>query len=288
MSTCFATAAPPTPLEEFLFDLNGFIIVRQAVDPAALAAGNATLDRLQSLVPGQWSGHVHAHEYYAKTGLNLQQIYEAGEPWEALIDHPAYIGKVHAFVGSEGTFDAVHGPLFIDECLANLRGPGEGIGLHSGGTSASTRTRTLYRVQDGKFHCSQVNVLIAWQDIGPGDGATMVVPASHKSAFSHPQTRANKQRQQQAGEPESAEGLTGAIEVHLAAGDALIFTDHIMHGSAARRNPGQRRISVYRYGLSWGRPRHPYRASPALLNRLNPVRRGIVEPQPTILVPPPA
>ena len=82
--------------------------------------------------------------------------------------------------------------------------------------------------------------------------------------------------------------VTGAIEVHLAAGDALIFTDHIMHGSAARRNPGQRRISVYRYGLSWGRPRHPYRASPALLDRLNPVRRGIVEPQPTILVPPPA
>ena len=38
-------------------------------------------------------------------GLNLQQIYEAGEPFERLIDHPSYVGKVRHFLGGEGTFD---------------------------------------------------------------------------------------------------------------------------------------------------------------------------------------
>ena len=46
----------------------------------------------------------------------------------------------------------------------------------------------------------------------------------------------------------SADGVTAAIEVHLKAGDALHFVDAIMHGLAARINPGQRRMALYRYG----------------------------------------
>ena len=46
--------------------------------------------------------------------------------------------------------------------------------------------RCQFRVKDQRFHCGQVNVLLALNDIGPGDGATMLVPASHKSNFRHP------------------------------------------------------------------------------------------------------
>ena len=282
MSQWFPDAAAPTELEVFLFDLNGFIIVRGALSPAELAAGNAVMDRLQGLKKGEWAGHVHAHSYGSKDGLNLQQIYEGRAVWERLIDHPAYIDKVRTFVGGQDGFDYLHGPLFIDECFANIRAQGEAIGIHSGGQNGCART--LYRVQDRKFHAQQVNVLIAWNDIGPGDGATMVVPASHKANFPHPQYG---EKTMKGGDQMScADGLVGAIEVHLKAGDAIIFTDHIMHGSAARRNPGQRRISVYRYGVSWGRLRHPYRPSRALLARLGKPARGIVEPQPEILAPP--
>jgi len=281
MSQWFPDAQPPTDLEVFRFDLNGFIIVRGALSPAQLAAGNASLDRLQHLRKGEWAGHVHGHDYGGREGLNLQQIYEGGAPWEELIDHPAWIERVRTFVGGEGCFDYNHGPLFIDECFANLRAEGEAIGIHSGGHQGTART--LYLVKDGRFHCHQVNVLLAWRDIGPGDGATMVVPASHKANFPHPDFARCAMK---AGAAASADGVDGAIEVHLQAGDALIFTDAIMHGSAARRNPGQRRISVYRYGVSWGRWRHAYRPSAALLARLAPARRGIVLPEPALLAPP--
>lgn len=281
MSQWFPDAQPPDAMERFLFDLNGFIIVRGAVAPAHVAACNASLDRLQHLRQGDWAGHVHGHTYGGREGLNLQQIYEGGTCWEDLIDHPAWIERVRTFVGGEGTFDYLHGPLFIDECFANIRAEGEAIGIHSGGQEGCSRTR--FQVQDGRFHCNQVNVLIAWGDIGPGDGATMVVPASHKANFRHPDF--DRCRMQE-GQAASAEGVAGAIEVHLRAGDALIFTDAIMHGSAARRNPGQRRISVYRYGVSWGRWRHPYRPSQGLLDRLAPARRGIVLPERAVLSPP--
>ncbi len=279
MSRWFPDALPPTPLERFLFDLNGFIIVEGVLSAADLAEGNAMLDELQHLPRGQWRGHVHAHGFAAKDGLNLQQISEAGGIWERLIDHPAYIEKIRTFVGGEDSFDYHHGPLYIDEHFANLREQGQAIPAHSGGFEQCTRT--LYRLVDGRFHCSQVNVLIAWRDIGPGDGATIVVPASHKSLIPHPQLDQYHWEKGQA-----ADGLAGSTEVHLRAGSALIFTDAIMHGSAARRNPGQRRISVYRYGPSWGRSHHPYRPSRALLARLTPTRRALIEPQAEILAPP--
>ena len=41
--------------------------------------------------------------------------------------------------------------------------------------------------------------------------------------------------------------LEGAKEVHMRAGDALLFTDSMLHGATARRNAGQRRTVVMRY-----------------------------------------
>lgn len=80
----------------------------------------------------------------------------------------------------------------------------------------------------------------------------------------------------------SVDDVEGAVEVHLNAGDALLFVDAIAHGSARRVNPGERRIVVYRYGPSWGNFRHPYRASQELLDRLTPRQRAVVCPQPPI------
>lgn len=271
----------PTPLETYLFDLRGYIVLRGALAPEEVRAINERLDAIPISKPGDWHGYVHAHSFGGKDGTNLQQIYEGGEPFERLIDHPSWIEKVRTFVGGENTFDYQHGPLFIDENFANLRGPGEAIGMHSGGHTGCKRTQ--FRFHAGGFHCGQVNVLMALNDIGPGDGATMVVPGSHKANFTHPQFPENKMKPD---EVSSLDGVEGAIEVHLKAGDALLFVDAISHGSAKRVNQGQRRIIVYRYGPSWGMFRHGYRPSPALLERLTPERRKIVWPHEHKLMPP--
>ena len=63
--------------------------------------------------------------------------------------------------------------------------------------------------------------------------------------------------------------MTGAKEVYLKQGDALLFVDSLCHGSAKRANKGERRVVIYRYGPSWGFFRHPYRPSKQLLKKLN-------------------
>jgi hypothetical protein len=267
-----------TPMEEYLFDLRGFLVLRNVITPDHLAEINRSLDSILALDPplqkGEWHGGVLAHTFGGKDGTNLQHIYEGGEPFERLIDNPAWIEKVKHFVGGQRNFDALHGPLFIDENFANIRGPGEAIGLHSGGHEPVKRCQ--FRYLNGQFSCGQVNILMAFKDIGPGDGATMVIPGSHKANLPHPEFEKNKIA---AGQATSVDQVEGAIEVHLKAGDAILFVDAISHGSAARVNPGERRIAVYRYGPSWGNFRHPYAPSAELLARLTPERRKIVQPQ---------
>ena len=266
-----AEVQKPTEIDIFLFDLRGYLLVKDALAAKEIAACNTEIDAVLPLSVGQWAGHIHGHQYGKADGLNLQQTYEAGAGFENLIDHPSWIEKVKFFVGGEGTFDFHHGPLFIDENFANLRGPGEAIGIHSGGHHGSKRNQ--FRYHNGNFMNGQINVLVALTDIGPGDGGTMVIPGSHKSNFPPPEYEAHS-----IGLGGSADAVIGAEEIYMEAGDALIFVDTICHGSARRSVPGDRRVVVYRYGPSWGIFRFGYRPSPELLARLTPSRREIVWP----------
>ena len=121
-------------LDIYLFDLRGYLLMEGALTADEVRALNDCLDEIPALAPGEWYGYVHGHAYGdATSGINYQQIYEAGKPYEKLIDHPSWFEHVKLFIGAEGTFDHHHGPVFIDECFANFRGQGEAIGLHSGG-----------------------------------------------------------------------------------------------------------------------------------------------------------
>ena len=111
------TMAIPTALDEYLFDLRGYSVLPQALSAAGVKEINDYIDALdlESRPIGDWEGDVEIHSYYRKPGdvddgesptiggsqyagaeegindgWNLQHIYEAGEPFEELLDHPAW------------------------------------------------------------------------------------------------------------------------------------------------------------------------------------------------------
>ena len=268
-------------IDKYLFDLNGFIVIENALNRSEVKACNKIIDKLKKLKHNEWEGYVHGHNYGGKEGLNLQQIYEAGKPFEKLIDHPSWINHMLEFVGGDGTFDHQHGPLFIDENFVNVRGPGDAIGIHSGNHEGTQRGH--YRYENGKMHSGQVNILVALTDICKGDGGTVVIPASHKANFKHPEFDQN--RMLKGGKVSHAAFMTGAKEVYLKQGDALLFVDSLCHGSAKRANKGERRVVIYRYGPSWGFFRHPYRPSKQLLKNLNKFQKQVVMPHEKVLTP---
>ena len=62
-------------------------------------------------------------------------------------------------------------------------------------------------------------------------------------------------------------------------GDALLFVDGLMHGGSSRTTTGgERRVTIYRYGPLWASTRFGFEYSQALLDRLTPERRKILQP----------
>ena len=255
-------------MDDYLFDLRGFVVIENAVAAAFVDELNDAVDEILPLAPGEWHQGVQRREETGVIGdsIQLQQIYEI-PPWDRLIAHPAWIEYIKRFVGNQDDFDTNHGPVYIDENFFQSTPEGEGTSIHSGGHKRTKRTQ--FRHHRGDFHCGQVNVLVALNDIRPGDGATMAVPGSHKQNFEPPFFDSAM--------GETLEKVPGATEVHLDAGDALVFVDSVMHGSARRTNPGHRRFAVFRYGPSWGVSRRGYEPTKALLDRLSTEERPIVK-----------
>lgn len=258
----------PSEFDLYHFDLNGYLVLPGVLGLDEVADLERQLDAIPAIERGQWHGHLHRQDMPEERGVAYQQIYEAGPAFERLIDHPAYIDHVKRFVGNQDDFDASLGPLYIDECFSLTRGPGGFIGMHSGGHQRTKRTQ--FRHHNGRFMCGQINVFVPLTDIGPGDGGTLVIPGSHKANFPSPRLARD-------GKPFSDHDH--ALEVHLKRGDVLLFVDAIRHGSATRTNPGLRKTVIYRFGPSWGNSRFGYLPSKALLERLSPAQRKIVQPQ---------
>jgi ectoine hydroxylase-related dioxygenase (phytanoyl-CoA dioxygenase family) len=257
----------PTPLDDFLFDLRGYIVIKNAAEPEFLDELNRAVDNFPPLKVGEWWGNAQRRDYTSDTGFELHNCVEAGEPFERLIDHPGWLNYVRHYCGEEQSY--VEG-LFIDECIASIRRSGGHHPVHSGGYRGALRGRYLHT--NGVFRCGQCNIILALTDVGEGDGPTMVVPGSHKSNFPHPEAG-----NYAAGD--RMDNLPGAVSVYMNKGDALLFVDGLMHGGSSRTNTEEeRRVIIFRYGVKWGATRYGYEYSEALLNRLTPERRTILQP----------
>jgi Phytanoyl-CoA dioxygenase (PhyH) len=272
LDVAFPEFAVPTPLEEYLFDLQGFLLLRGALSRDEVAACNAVVDTIPALERREWWGYVQREDHPEHRGHSYQQIYESGPAFERLIDHPSWINYILRFVGGQDTYDYNHGPLFIDENFVTCRGPGGAIPIHGG--SHDRCRRTGYAYHNGRFSSGQINVLIALTGTGPGDGETMLIPGSHKSNIPHPTLLQQGRGRWVTGG--SLDGTPGAISVFMDAGDAVLFVDCCCHGSAKRTAPGERRFTVYRYGSTWNRTRWGYTPSEELLARLSPYAAAMV------------
>ena len=125
----------------------------------------------------------------------------------------------------------------------------------------------------GEWCCCLLTLMVPLTDVSVGDGPTVIIPGSHKSDFPHPMQKETAGISSSPGET-----VEGAMEVYLKAGDALLFNDCLCHGSAERKNPGERRMIIFRYLPSLYAHRFAYVPSEELLARLTPERRAIVQP----------
>ena len=175
--------------QDYLFDLQGYLILKGALAEEDLDQMNRWVDDHWSYVEkamegsdladsDRWIGHVELHSYGQDDGVNFQNIIEAGPVFERLIDYPAWMPLVRKYI------NPING-VSIHENLLNVRGPGGFLYIHGGG-HAPLCYLTFRQHNTGEWMVGQINLLMALDDIGPGDGPTVLVPGSHKSTEVHP------------------------------------------------------------------------------------------------------
>jgi hypothetical protein len=210
-----------TEVERYLFDLHGFVVRRGVLDQAELASLNAAIDGLRLPVPDHTIGR-----------QRFQGHLEQSESFRSLIDHPASLAIVRELCGATVRLDHTYGIVMSPNT--------SGLDLHGGPVPFDPAQ--YFVVRDGAMQCGLVAVQWALTDHWPGNGGFCCIPGSHRSAFPVP-TDITMQH-------------AVVREVPMRAGDVVVFTEALVHGTLPWTAEHQRRTVLYKYSpgsSSWAR-----------------------------------
>lgn len=246
-----------TDEERFLFDLEGYLVVPDAISADALAAINGILDaKLAAADP-----EAPAVQF----GQGGGEVLGWGRAFLDLVDNPRIVPYLEEFVD----------PYFrLDHEYVHVLRPGAGslagvlssARLHGGG--APFDASQYYRFSDGRIWSGLTVVAYYLKDVNPGDGGLAVVPGSHKANYPVPDELLSL----------DAELPAFVRSVAAPAGTAVIFTEAQAHGTLPWRGRDERRTLFYKYSP------HPVSWSWRYLNAAD--YEGITDRQREILEPP--
>jgi len=178
-----------TEAERYLFDLNGFVIIRNVLSPHEIAQANAAIDArrhlmversdaaLRNAVPG-------SRMYGTGPGRqDLGRVLEWGATdsrvFQSILAHPRLVPLFHGILGMGYRMD--HLPFVI----AQNQGA-EGFQLHGGTidcTSGEYNPHLAYTCHHGTIRSALLGCNVMLTDHNAGDGGFCIVPGSHKSNF---------------------------------------------------------------------------------------------------------
>ncbi|MGQ4810257.1 hypothetical protein NKDENANG_03710 [Candidatus Entotheonellaceae bacterium PAL068K] len=218
-------------LQQYLFDLQGYLVIENVLDQAELATLNQLIDTQQLSSPreqirfGSAAGR-HGPDYGF---LNW------GEAFCCLLDHEAIMPVLRFRLGDCFRLDRLYG-------LRMHKGQTMGS-LHSDyGASA----RNAFTKPGERFHFTDNAIyggfaVVAWNlvDAGPAHGGFWCVPGSHKSEFKLP-------RQIQ----DAPEDAACVIIPEAPAGSVILFTEAMTHGTAPWTAAHERRTLLFKYCVS--------------------------------------
>ena len=178
-----------TPEERYLFDLQGYLVLRGVLPPDMRRRLNEAIDYLETLNDVQTAALDAERKYrasdnvYAKAGAPPEgglgdydcEVLRYGGPFEELIDLPQTLRYIEEMIGEPCRLDAAS---FMSR---NSRGA---FRFHHG--YAELLPYSEYAFQDGAFKCVSVKIGYALTDVDVEAGCFAVIPGSHKSNFTNP------------------------------------------------------------------------------------------------------
>lgn len=256
-----------TEYEHYLFDLNGYLVVENMLGTDLVRALNEAIDHHKDQIHIRGPGEVLHGGSDALKGSHgrgdFHRFLNWDPPWcqpfRDLISLPPALRYMVGTIGDTFRLDSTDG--------MTMTAGSEGFVLHGGGTPEYdvTGRSFYYRFENGRMHNGLMAISYSLTDVNPGDGGFVCVPGSHKANHACPP------------DVRRMEMDLGCVNhIPMKAGDGLIFTEALTHGTLPWSGKHERRVLIYRY-------------TPAVVrigdlgdcefaDELTPLQRALIEP----------
>ncbi len=218
------TAESPVTIEhKFLFDLQGFIILRGALDKQLCADLLAAVERLEKQdFPDAWRAKLppEQQKHRSKDTDIPNQIRLNGLPrldpiFDKLVAHPVILPYLQEFQ---------HDPQLVNTwAISKTKGCNAGY-WHAGMPPEE------YAVRNGRIFTPMLNVVFMLSDNPPESGCLLVQPGSHKKNFNLPYDKYGQ----------CGLEMPGSIEVTGKAGDVVLFSESLFHNGGIKSTEAKR------------------------------------------------
>ena len=276
--------------EKYLFDLHGYLVVKNALTdaqvkalsdmvddnapPAAPAKNNPIIEKGKKR-PGRGGSDRTRFRNDDDPAWSASSLLDWGGTFIDLIDIPTIAPYLEELLGVNYRLD--HDYMLVANAESNhqlfLHGGGQGAGGPTALVGPTDGGQCYYRYNNGRFYNGLIAVAFELNTVTPGDGGFACVAGSHKANFELPNEW--KVSKTQADIPDCVHRIAAE------AGDAIIFTEACSHGTVPWESDERaRRTLFYKYcphAVAW---------SPCYYNSDH--YEGLTENQRNILMPPSA
>ena len=210
--------------ERFLFDLQGFLLLRGVLSPQECKTLLDTIENVKARFTAQpeevREGKWPAFETTTPNQLRFNGLFRLDPAFDALIAHPGVLQYLKTFM------DQPH--------LGNAWMIQKSVGAASGGWHRGV-SPTDYAFRNGNSRTRMLNVVFFLTDNGPDDGCVVAIPGSHKSNVDLSW-----------GNYHGLE-MPGSVAITGKAGDVFMFSEATMHNGLPKTTPGLRTNLYFNY-----------------------------------------
>ena len=216
-----------TEEEKYLFDLQGYIVLKGVVPQDVVEQCNAALDRFEKMDSAEYPPPLVLGDQQTESNLYISNIMEGDGVFFQLVDLPKVLDVVETVTG---------GPYRLNHTYVIYRWGGGYTPLHMNATPILPKCQ--YHCRNGQMVSTLTKAVFPMLDSGAEDGCFAVIPGAHKSNFPRPWDD----------HPHDNPSL---VPVPAEAGDAIIFTEALTHGSMVNTSNRPRRTLYYCYSIGY-------------------------------------
>ena len=228
-------------MQQFLFDLQGYLVIEDALSEPEVEALRETIDAQAPESPGGLRRFGGA----AGAAGDVPGFLAWGQPFCDLLDHEAILPILRLRLGDCFRLERIYGLHAV--------APAKGQSLHADyGVNAlhvDSRSGEYFPQRDHRMLNGFVVVAWSLADAGPETGGFCCIPGSHKSSFKVPQSVKD--------DPYDAPCV---VSPPTPAGSVVLFSEALMHGTSPWKGKHERWTLLYKYcvsNLTWSNERVP-------------------------------